>query len=196
MDKADDYFAYIDPYEAENLAEVYRIELVTALGALLVNLFVIIYAYTGDRFSPHTTMLRTVLIIDILTNVGHICEAFSSLFGDPIVRQLSLWPIPEDAHYVSISDCSVAKPYLFLMLLGRQWSSAIVLVMGLERFLFVVYPLWFRVIRVRRGPIIMFTLTFVMLSASIGYTNSLFVSPQELSHSSCEVTWAFGDNYG
>lgn len=70
-----------DPYEAENLAEVYRIELVTALGALLVNLFVIIYAYTGDRFSPHTTMLRTVLIIDILTNVGHICEAFSSLFG-------------------------------------------------------------------------------------------------------------------
>lgn len=48
----------------------------------------------------------------------------------------------------------------------------------------------------RRGPIIAFTLTFVLMSASIGYTNSLFVNPQELSHSTCEVTWAFSDNYG
>lgn len=57
--------------------------------------------------------------------------------------------MPDESSLVSINECASAKPYLFLQLLGRQWPAAIVLVMGLERFLFVVYPLWFRVIRVR-----------------------------------------------
>uniref|UniRef100_A0A915DC55 G-protein coupled receptors family 1 profile domain-containing protein n=1 Tax=Ditylenchus dipsaci TaxID=166011 RepID=A0A915DC55_9BILA len=68
--------------------------------------------------------------------------------------------------------------------------------MGFERFLFVTYPLWFKSIRVRRGPIIVFTLMFATMSAAVGYTNSLFVGPEEKTHFTCELTWAFGDNYG
>lgn len=42
----------------------------------------------------------------------------------------------------------------------------------------------------------MFTTCFVALSASIGYTNSLVVAPDEGIHFTCESTWAFGDHYG
>uniref|UniRef100_A0A7E4V8D5 G_PROTEIN_RECEP_F1_2 domain-containing protein n=1 Tax=Panagrellus redivivus TaxID=6233 RepID=A0A7E4V8D5_PANRE len=72
----------------------------------------------------------------------------------------------------------------------------IMLIIGLERILFIVYPLWFRNIRIRRTPIVLFTLSFSFISCVIAYTNSIIVSPNEETYYSCEPTWAFGENYG
>lgn len=51
--------------------------------------------------------------------------------------------------FISVSKCTSDKPYSFFILLSRQWTAMLTLVMGLERFLFVAYPLWFKVVRVR-----------------------------------------------
>lgn len=80
--------------------------------------------------------------------------------------------------------------------MARQWIAVLALIVGIERFLFVAYPLWFKVIRVHRAPVILFLIFFVAMSSSIGYTNGLVVVPHEKIHFSCNWVFAFGDDYG
>lgn len=49
----------------------------------------------------------------------------------------------QNYEYISVSECGTNKPYLFILLIGRQWRSIIILITGFERFLFVIYSFWF-----------------------------------------------------
>ncbi|KAI1726340.1 hypothetical protein DdX_03056 [Ditylenchus destructor] len=175
---------------------LYRVQLALAVISLFINVMICIYAFSGDAFSPHTAMFRTLVLIDVFSGLGYILDAFAALLHQEPMLKEQVGTEAAFHEFITVSDCSIYRPYLFLLLISRQWSSVIILIMGFERFLFVTYPLWFKSIRVRRGPIIVFTLMFATMSASVGYINSLFVAPEEMAHFSCELTWAFGDNYG
>ncbi|KAE9553619.1 hypothetical protein FO519_003164 [Halicephalobus sp. NKZ332] len=192
---------------SRDLCQAYKVTVTASVIAFIINIVVCTYSFTGSTFSPNTAIFRTNLVIDIISCVGFMLDSFSTLLnipGSSRVTQKDTLKSPNpldiltinDDHFVRINDCAVYKPFLFLILLSRQWISMIMLVVGLERLLYICYPLWFRAIRVRRTPIVLFTLCFSLLSSSIAYTNSLFVSPDEITYYSCEVTWAFGDNYG
>lgn len=48
----------------------------------------------------------------------------------------------------------------------------------------------------RKGPINVFALFFALFSTGIAYTNAMYVTPNEHTHFTCEVSWAFGQDYG
>ncbi|CAD5220454.1 unnamed protein product [Bursaphelenchus okinawaensis] len=180
-DTPDNFFCYM-----------YILQAILSIIGFIVNLIICIFAFSGDRFSPHTAMTRALLWADVMSSFAYIADSISSL----LQRNADIVLGPPQFEYVSISTCASNKPQLFFLQIGRQWRSVIILIMGVERYLFITYPLWFKVVRVRRLPILIFTTCYVLLSAGIAYTNALVIDPTELTHFSCEVTWAFGDNYG
>ncbi|CAK5046561.1 unnamed protein product [Meloidogyne enterolobii] len=194
----------------------YRVQLYIAIIALIINLIICIYSFcVFDCFNPHTTMWRTQLILDICIAIGYILDScsfislensFSSLNNN---NNLISQQQPQTTTNISssldqlikltnntVTDCNNKKPHLFLLLACRQWAAVLVFIMGLERVLFLCYPLWFRSIRVRKSPINTFVLFFVLFSAGIAYTNVSMVCPYEPTHFTCELTWAFGIDYG
>ncbi|KAI6218643.1 hypothetical protein M3Y99_01696400 [Aphelenchoides fujianensis] len=179
---------------SEHFCALYSTELVLGVFALAVNVFIMLYAFSGDRFNPHTAMVRLLLFVDVLASIGHVLEALGGVLEKS--AEITEAVGPPDVQFISVSNCIVYRPYLFLFLMARQWGGLVALIMGLERFLFICYPLWFKVVRVRRLPIVVFSICFIFLSASIGYTNALVVTPNEGIHFTCESTWAFGDNFG
>uniref|UniRef100_A0A914DTW1 G-protein coupled receptors family 1 profile domain-containing protein n=1 Tax=Acrobeloides nanus TaxID=290746 RepID=A0A914DTW1_9BILA len=186
----------LNPDEGAFLGQEYRIQLVLSIIALFINVIIYAYAYSSrERFCPHVTMFRTMMFIDTLNSIGYLLDAFTTLINKNLM-DLENGVVISSEILVPVQKCTSDKPYSFFILLSRQWTAMLTLVMGLERFLFVAYPLWFKVVRVRRTPIVLFTLSFVLLSACIGYTNSLFIQPFEWTFYTCENTWAYGDNYG
>uniref|UniRef100_A0AC34REA7 G-protein coupled receptors family 1 profile domain-containing protein n=1 Tax=Panagrolaimus sp. JU765 TaxID=591449 RepID=A0AC34REA7_9BILA len=193
---------------SQGLCLSYKITVLIAALGIAINFLVCVYAFAATTFSPNTAIFRATLIIDVISCAGYLLDATSTLVNIPGTGRIQYkdgttiqnlpnsYTLSKEMHMVKVNDCAVYKPFLFFILLARQWISMIMLVMGLERLLFVCYPLWFRAIRVRRTPIVLFTLCFSLLSSSIAYTNSIFINPDEDTYYSCEVTWAFGDNYG
>lgn len=64
---------------AEFFFSIYRLQLALAIVALFVNLLICTYAFSGDAFSPHTAMFRTLLVIDVFSNLGYVLDAFAAL---------------------------------------------------------------------------------------------------------------------
>ncbi|CAD5226928.1 unnamed protein product [Bursaphelenchus xylophilus] len=171
---------------------LYIMQTTLSFVGFFFNLVICIFAFSGDRFSPHTAMFRTLMLGDLLSSLGFIIDSISAL----LQRNSDTLTGPPEMMFVSVSTCVANKPHLFILQTARQWTAVLVMIMGIERYLFITYPLWFKVVRVRRLPILVFTTCFVLLSSGIAYTNALFIDPGELTHFTCEVTWAFGDNYG
>lgn len=67
--------------------------------------------------------------------------------------QFVVQPFDHTLENGTVADCVAQRPYLFIVLACRQWAALLVFIMGLERLLFVCYPLWFRSIRIRFGQI-------------------------------------------
>ncbi|KAL7078609.1 hypothetical protein ACQ4LE_002316 [Meloidogyne hapla] len=188
----------------------YRFQLGIAIIALFINLIICIYSFiVVDCYNPHTSMWRTQLILDIFIAIGYILDSFSFISLENSLSENNNYLIsqPPQTNISSlqqlikltnntVTDCNNKKPHLFLLLVCRQWAAILVFIMGLERVLFLCYPLWFRSIRVSKGPINTFVLFFVLFSAGIAYTNVSMVCPYEPAHFTCEVTWAFGVDYG
>ncbi|KAI6180891.1 hypothetical protein M3Y98_00770100 [Aphelenchoides besseyi] len=178
----------------EHFCALYSTELCLAIFAFLINFLIFVYSLSGDRFNPHTAMVRLLLFVDVVSSCGHVFESLDALLErNPDFTDIAT---PPEVQFIPVSSCIIYRPYLFLFLMARQFGACIVFVIGLERFLFIRYPLWFKVVRVRRLPIVIFTSFFIFLSSSIAYTNSLVVIPNEGIHFTCESTFAFGDNYG
>ncbi|KAI6175464.1 hypothetical protein M3Y97_00691800 [Aphelenchoides bicaudatus] len=180
--------------DSEHWCFLYNTELALSIATFVITLFIFVFAFSGDRFNPHTAMMRAFLFGDLVHSFALMMESLTALLPEDVSIRHSLGP--PRAMFVSISECVIFRPYLFLISMSRQWIAVLALIVGLERFLFICYPLWFKVVRVRRIPIIMFVTCYVALSSSIGYTNSLVVAPDEQIHFTCDSTWAFGDHFG
>uniref|UniRef100_A0A915DBH1 Uncharacterized protein n=1 Tax=Ditylenchus dipsaci TaxID=166011 RepID=A0A915DBH1_9BILA len=100
---------------AEFLFVIYRLEMALAVVSLLINLLISTYAFSGDSFSPHTAMFRTILVIDVFTDVGYILDAFSALLHqEPLLQEIDGGShLSKLQDFVAISDCSIYRPYLF-----------------------------------------------------------------------------------
>uniref|UniRef100_A0AC35GEQ5 G-protein coupled receptors family 1 profile domain-containing protein n=1 Tax=Panagrolaimus sp. PS1159 TaxID=55785 RepID=A0AC35GEQ5_9BILA len=191
-----------------SLCSAFKTTMVFAIFAFVINIILCTYAFSHTSYSPLTVIFRLLLVIDGIHSAGYMLDSFSVLLNLPGNSRTDFKEYPgftveqtyallsKDKHMVRIIDCAVYKPFLFFILLARQWSAMIAFVIGLERSLQIFYPLWFKTIKLKRTPIVLFTLSFNLLSCSIAYINSLFVSPLEETYYSCEVTWAFGENYG
>uniref|UniRef100_A0A183CKN9 G_PROTEIN_RECEP_F1_2 domain-containing protein n=1 Tax=Globodera pallida TaxID=36090 RepID=A0A183CKN9_GLOPA len=106
------------------------------------------------------------------------------------------YSVDDLVHNFTVFACTEQRPYLFITLIARQWAALLVLFMGLERLLFVRYPLWLRSIQISVGPNNLFAVFFALFSTGIAYTNAIYVAAFEQTHFSCEASWAFGEDYG
>uniref|UniRef100_A0A914IB29 G-protein coupled receptors family 1 profile domain-containing protein n=1 Tax=Globodera rostochiensis TaxID=31243 RepID=A0A914IB29_GLORO len=122
--------------------------------------------------------------------------AFLQKQANPFKTALLPYSLDELVHNFTVFACTEQRPYLFVTLIARQWAALLVLFMGLERLLFVRYPLWIRSIRISVGPNNVFAVFFALFSAGIAYTNAIYVAAFEQTHFSCEASWAFGEDYG
>ncbi|KAL3123077.1 hypothetical protein niasHT_006105 [Heterodera trifolii] len=224
----------------------FHIQSVFGFCSLAINFVLILYAFcAGDCYNPHTSMWRSMLVVDILATAGFILDAESALkLQELSVSALPHFPsvdgssqfvpsattttttttaaplaldsstVQSQAHpnpfkagppytvydiangNFTVLGCTAQRPYLFLTLIARQWAALLVLFMGLERLLFVLYPLWLRSIRMNVAPLNVFIVFFALFSTGIAYTNATYVAAFEQTHFSCEATWAFGEDYG
>lgn len=177
-----------DPLPGEGLYKfAYILQLSLSSSASLINFLMAVIAFVGDsHFTPYQPIVRALIFMELLTSGVYVHDAFKSLTH------------PMDAGpggFVSIRDCSENRSYAYLVIACRQWGAQVIMIMGLERYLFMRYPLWFKTIRLRKCPIIASTLIFTTISVSIAYVNALFVMPNDRAFLTCEPTFAFGD-YG
>ena len=70
--------AMLDPIDP-SMPVIYRFQVAMAITAMLVNGVICIYSFTSETFSPHTAMIRTLLLIDVGTNVAYIMDAVHGL---------------------------------------------------------------------------------------------------------------------
>src|SRR4051812_5408896 len=133
-----------DPLPGDRLiASVYLLQLVLSSTAVASNLLLAIVAFVGDsHFSPYQAMFRVIVFVDLAISGSYLVDSLDKSLLRPTETG---WD-----GFVTISDCSNNKVYLYAIIACRQWGSHIILTIGVERLLFMRYPLWFKSIRVQK----------------------------------------------
>ncbi|KAL3121153.1 hypothetical protein niasHT_006058 [Heterodera trifolii] len=156
----------------------FHIQSVFGFCSLAINFVLILYAFcAGDCYNPHTSMWRSMKNCpSVPFRTFHpsmvrpnLCRppppqlttttaAPLALDSSTVQSQAHPNPFKAGPPYTvydiangnfTVLGCTAQRPYLFLTLIARQWAALLVLFMGLERLLFVLYPLWLRSIRMK-----------------------------------------------
>ncbi|KAK0397867.1 hypothetical protein QR680_002310 [Steinernema hermaphroditum] len=163
--------------------------IITGLLSFGLNIFIYVLYITSKQCRSRNTFFRTIVISDAFNGLSFLMAGLSR------IQVLVLIDEGHQAPSVANSDC-ILRLFPIVLLIARLWPTLIFFIMGLESYLSVHYPLWFRDARIRKPPAIIFSGFFLLVALTIGYANAMFMSPYEPGFFTCDQNSTFGSNCG
>ncbi|TMS37461.1 hypothetical protein L596_004387 [Steinernema carpocapsae] len=154
-----------------------------------LNIFIYMLYITSKQCRSRNTFFRTIVIADAFNGLSFLMAGLSRLQALVLIEQ------QQQPDVIQNSDC-ILRLFPIVMLVSRLWPTLIFFIMGLESYLSVHYPLWFRDARIRKPPAIIFSGFFLLVALTIGYANAMFMSPMERGFFTCDQNSTFGSNCG
>uniref|UniRef100_A0A914V1W6 G-protein coupled receptors family 1 profile domain-containing protein n=1 Tax=Plectus sambesii TaxID=2011161 RepID=A0A914V1W6_9BILA len=157
--------------------------------AIFTNIIIVIIFSSSSLLRVKYQLLIALAIGDLINGVAFV---FSGVTKQRIILSMTsktvmMWPA---------WSCTT-ESYPGLLILGAQWPACVTLLLGLERFAAVHFPIWYKVnINGKaRFKMVVFSVVFSLVSLGVAFAQSYIFFGKNYAYSLCTISGAFGKYY-
>uniref|UniRef100_A0A914WM96 G-protein coupled receptors family 1 profile domain-containing protein n=1 Tax=Plectus sambesii TaxID=2011161 RepID=A0A914WM96_9BILA len=173
---------------ANNLRS-YLLYVIIGAIAIFTNIIIVVIFSSSSLLRIKYQLLIALAIGELINGVAFVVAGVTKqgLVLSMTNSTVTMWPV---------WSCAT-EWYPGLLILGAQWPSCVTLLLGLERFAAVHFPVWYKVNMNgnARFKMVVFSVMFSLVSLGVAFAQTYLFFRNDLTTFLCHITGAYGTYY-